>query len=240
MKGCWRVDEVGGHAINIPMCARYGTHMKFTSPYFRVHAAFIASPFPLTKWHEHHSFHQDKTRHTLASRQSHSDRQTVQTHSQADTQAGTQDRTAQPRTPSNSPIYLLSHRYYSHKAMSTNTESNFRNAFKSFGARGGVAAADATGSSSSDGTFGRASSWLGGVRNQVQGYVPVSLGGTPAQEEDWLGLSWFQRMAGFAICVAGGIACFMIAFFVGLPLFVIKPSKFATSFTLGSVLLMTR
>lgn len=32
----------------------------------------------------------------------------------------------------------------------------------------------------------------------------------------------------------------MIAFFVGLPLFLLKPSKFATSFTLGSILLMTR
>lgn len=47
-------------------------------------------------------------------------------------------------------------------------------------------------------------------------------------------------MAGFAICVAGGLACFMIAFFVGLPLLVIKPSKFATSFTLGSILFMAR
>ncbi|KAG0046891.1 protein transport protein sft2 [Gryganskiella cystojenkinii] len=124
--------------------------------------------------------------------------------------------------------------------MSSNTESNFRNAFKNFGARGGVAATDSTsGSSSTDGAFGRASSWLGGVRTQVQGYVPVSLGGTPQQEEDWLGLSWFQRMAGFAICVAGGLACFMIAFFVGLPLLLVSPSKFATSFTLGSLLLMT-
>ncbi|KAG0248533.1 protein transport protein sft2 [Mortierella polycephala] len=120
--------------------------------------------------------------------------------------------------------------------MSSNTESNFRNAFKSFGARGGVAATD--GATSSDGAFSRASDWFGGVRNQVSGYVPVALGGAPAQEEDWLGLSWFQRMAGFAICVAGGLACFMIAFFVGLPLLVIKPSKFATSFTLGSILLM--
>lgn len=48
-------------------------------------------------------------------------------------------------------------------------------------------------------------------------------------------------MAGFAICVAGGVACFMIAFFVGLPLLMLlQPSKFATSFTLGSILLMTR
>ena len=47
-------------------------------------------------------------------------------------------------------------------------------------------------------------------------------------------------MAGFAICVAGGLACFMISFFVGVPLLWIKPSKFATSFTLGSILLMAR
>ncbi|KAF9907787.1 protein transport protein sft2 [Lobosporangium transversale] len=123
--------------------------------------------------------------------------------------------------------------------MSSNAESNFRNAFKNFGARGGVAAADNSASSGSGGgALSRASDWFGGVRNQVSGYVPVSLGGTPQQEEDWLGLSWFQRMAGFAICVAGGVACFMIAFFVGLPLLLLKPSKFATSFTLGSILLM--
>ncbi|KAF8936338.1 SFT2-domain-containing protein [Dissophora ornata] len=126
--------------------------------------------------------------------------------------------------------------------MSTNTaESNFRNAFQSFGARGGVAATDTTGAGTTGGAFGRASDWFGGLRSQVVGYVPVSLGGTGGQpqEEDWLGLTWFQRMAGFALCVAGGVACFMIAFFVGLPMFVISPSKFATSFTLGSILLMT-
>ncbi|KAF9209018.1 protein transport protein sft2 [Haplosporangium sp. Z 27] len=122
--------------------------------------------------------------------------------------------------------------------MSNNAESNFRNAFKNFGARGGVSATD-NATSSSGGSLGQASNWFGNVRNQVSGYVPVSLGGTSQpQEEDWLGLSWFQRMAGFAICVAGGLACFMIAFFVGLPLLLLKPSKFATSFTLGSILLM--
>ncbi|KAF9307040.1 protein transport protein sft2 [Mortierella antarctica] len=124
--------------------------------------------------------------------------------------------------------------------MSTNTESNFRNAFKSFGARGGVAAAD-NATSGPGGAFGQASNWFSGVRTQVSGYVPVSLGGGGGapQEEDWLGLTWFQRMAGFAICVAGGVACFMVAFFVGLPLLVLNPAKFATSFTFGSLLLMT-
>ncbi|KFH62325.1 hypothetical protein MVEG_11536 [Podila verticillata NRRL 6337] len=123
--------------------------------------------------------------------------------------------------------------------MSTTSENNFRNAFKSFGARGGVAASD-NATSGPGGAFDQASTWFSGVRNQVSGYVPVSLGGgTQPQEEDWLGLSWFQRMAGFAICVAGGVACFMIAFFIGLPLLLLNPAKFATSFTFGSLLLMT-
>ncbi|KAF9420908.1 protein transport protein sft2 [Podila epigama] len=125
--------------------------------------------------------------------------------------------------------------------MSSNTENNFRNAFKSFGARGGVAAGDAS-TSGPGGAFGQASTWFSGVRTQVSGYVPVSLGGnggnSQPQEEDFLGLTWFQRMAGFAIFVAGGIACFMIAFFVGLPLLAFNPGKFATSFTFGSILIM--
>ncbi|KAF9027685.1 protein transport protein sft2 [Haplosporangium bisporale] len=105
--------------------------------------------------------------------------------------------------------------------MSTTSENNFRNAFKSFGARGGVAASD-NATSGPGGAFDQASTWFSGVRNQVSGYVPVSLGGgTQPQEEDWLGLSWFQ------------------AFFIGLPLLLLNPAKFATSFTFGSLLLMT-
>ncbi|KAF9200655.1 hypothetical protein BGZ49_009100 [Haplosporangium sp. Z 27] len=80
--------------------------------------------------------------------------------------------------------------------MTSNTESNFRAAFQSFGARGGVSATDdaANSGSGSGSAFDRASSWFGGVRNQVAGYVPVSLGGGGGQpqEEDWLGLTWFQ------------------------------------------------
>ena len=77
--------------------------------------------------------------------------------------------------------------------MSNSAESNFRNAFKNFGARGGVAAAESS-TTTSGGSFGRASDWFGGVRNQMSGYVPVALGGTPQPppEEDWLGLTWFQ------------------------------------------------
>ncbi|KAF9973293.1 hypothetical protein BGZ73_003464 [Actinomortierella ambigua] len=124
--------------------------------------------------------------------------------------------------------------------MSNSAESNFRNAFKNFGARGGISVTDSA-PASDGGAFSRASDWFGGVRNQVSGYVPVSLGGSSGQqqEEDFFGLTWFQRMAGFAICALGGIACFAIAIFLGLPaLFILKPGKFATSFTFGSILMI--
>ncbi|KAF9206382.1 hypothetical protein BGZ59_011690 [Podila verticillata] len=125
----------------------------------------------------------------------------------------------------------------------SNPESSFRNAFKNFGARSGVSAGASgvsnTSRSTTSGFGGRASNWFGGVQNQVSGYVPVSLGGSQQPvEESWLDLTWFQRMAGFSICIAGGLACFMIAFFVGIPLIVGRPSKFAVSFTLGSLLWM--
>ncbi|KAG0018498.1 hypothetical protein BGZ82_000420 [Podila clonocystis] len=97
----------------------------------------------------------------------------------------------------------------------SNTESSFRNAFKNFGARGGVSVGangvSGTSRPGPSGFGGRASSWFGGVRSQVSGYVPVSLGGSQQPvEESWLDLTWFQRMTGFGICLAGGLACFMI------------------------------
>ncbi|KAG0239764.1 hypothetical protein BGW41_007479 [Actinomortierella wolfii] len=77
--------------------------------------------------------------------------------------------------------------------MSNSAENNFRNAFKNFGARGGISVTDSSPASSGS-AFSRASDWFGGVRNQVSGYVPVSLGGTGGQqqEEDFFGLTWFQ------------------------------------------------
>ncbi|KAG0029533.1 hypothetical protein BGZ81_003640 [Podila clonocystis] len=125
----------------------------------------------------------------------------------------------------------------------SSTESSFRNAFKNFGARGGVSVGangvSGTSRPEASGFGGRASNWFGGVRSQVSGYVPVSFGGSQQPvEESWLDLTWFQRMTGFVICLAGGLACFMIAFFIGFPMFVLRPSKFAVSFTLGSLLWM--
>jgi hypothetical protein len=54
-------------------------------------------------------------------------------------------------------------------------------------------------------------------------------------------ISWHicgWRLAGFAICLLGAAACFAIAFFIHLPMFAFRPHKFATSITLGSILVM--
>jgi hypothetical protein len=40
------------------------------------------------------------------------------------------------------------------------------------------------------------------------------------------------------MCLLGAAACFAIAFFIHLPLFALRPAKFATSITLGSILVM--
>lgn len=40
------------------------------------------------------------------------------------------------------------------------------------------------------------------------------------------------------MCILGAAACFAIAFFIHLPFFALRPAKFATSITLGSILVM--
>jgi len=51
-------------------------------------------------------------------------------------------------------------------------------------------------------------------------------------------LSRWERLVGFVMCLLGAAACFAIAFFIHLPLFALRPAKFATSITLGSILVM--
>jgi len=51
-------------------------------------------------------------------------------------------------------------------------------------------------------------------------------------------LSRWERFIGFLVCVLGAVACFLISFFIGLPFLAVKPSKFAVSFSLGSLLFM--
>ncbi|RKP10090.1 Got1/Sft2-like family-domain-containing protein [Thamnocephalis sphaerospora] len=71
------------------------------------------------------------------------------------------------------------------------------------------------------------------VSNRLQGFTPL---GEP-QDESWFGLTRWQRMVGFVICMATGCIFFIVAFFT-LPWLIIAPRKFATSFTLGSIMVM--
>jgi len=58
------------------------------------------------------------------------------------------------------------------------------------------------------------------------------------EEEAYFALGRWERLVGFIMCLLGAAACFSIAFFIHLPFFAIRPSKFAVSISLGSLLVM--
>jgi len=51
-------------------------------------------------------------------------------------------------------------------------------------------------------------------------------------------LSRTERLKGFVVCIILSLLFFALAFFVGLPMVVFAPAKFAFSFTLGSICFM--
>lgn len=51
-------------------------------------------------------------------------------------------------------------------------------------------------------------------------------------------LSRTERLKGFVVCIILSMVFFFLAFFIGLPMVVLAPSKFALSFTLGSICFM--
>ncbi|TPX34007.1 hypothetical protein SmJEL517_g03246 [Synchytrium microbalum] len=75
---------------------------------------------------------------------------------------------------------------------------------------------------------------LGGFRDRLNGLT----GAQETSDVDWFGLSLTQRLVGFGVCLLLAAICFLLAFFVGLPLMVISPSKFAVPYTFGSILAM--
>ncbi|GAA5914593.1 uncharacterized protein JCM6883_004432 [Sporobolomyces salmoneus] len=68
--------------------------------------------------------------------------------------------------------------------------------------------------------------------------IPLRSNDRSNEEEAYFALSRWERFLGFLICTLGAGACFMLSFFVGLPLLAVKPRKFAVSFSLGSILFM--
>ncbi|KAF8878282.1 ER-to-golgi vesicle protein transport Sft2 [Gymnopilus junonius] len=74
--------------------------------------------------------------------------------------------------------------------------------------------------------------------NAVAGdYIPLRSSEQSNEEEAWFALSRWERLLGFGGCLIGAAICFFVAF-ITLPLIVVKPAKFALSFSLGSILVM--
>ncbi|KAI8815608.1 Got1/Sft2-like family-domain-containing protein [Fimicolochytrium jonesii] len=132
-----------------------------------------------------------------------------------------------------------------------NAEQNFRESLRSFNASGGGrAAAPPGGGFSFSSAFGGSAgarpvatatdpageSLLGGFRTRTQSaWTNLGWGGGP-QEMELFGLTRWQRLVGCVVCLGLAVFCFFIAFFLGLPVLPLSPHKFASLFTLGSIL----
>ncbi|KAI8910705.1 Got1/Sft2-like family-domain-containing protein [Powellomyces hirtus] len=124
-------------------------------------------------------------------------------------------------------------------------EQSFRESLRSFNASSNTRSGGIPGSSgipSAGFSFGPHSdpaseSLLGSFRTRTQNaFSGMGWGGQ--QQEELFGLTRMQRLIGFIVCLGLGIFCFMVAFFT-LPMLAIRPAKFATLYTLGSILSLT-
>ncbi|KAJ3505731.1 hypothetical protein NMY22_g17480 [Coprinellus aureogranulatus] len=68
-------------------------------------------------------------------------------------------------------------------------------------------------------------------------YIPLRSSEQSSEEQAWFALSRWERLLGFGGCLLGAAVCFFVSFMT-LPLLVLKPAKFALSFSLGSFLVM--
>ncbi|KAI0744752.1 ER-to-golgi vesicle protein transport Sft2 [Earliella scabrosa] len=69
------------------------------------------------------------------------------------------------------------------------------------------------------------------------GYIPLRSGERTNEEEAYFALSRWERLLGFGACLIGAAVCFFVAFLT-IPVIALRPSKFALSFSLGSLLVM--
>jgi hypothetical protein len=87
----------------------------------------------------------------------------------------------------------------------------------------------------SQGFLDQATNWL----ETVQKTVVDSTGLAQPQETTLFGLSYQTRFKGFVATVMLSGFFFFMAFIIGLPVVVIRPSKFALCFTVGSIMYMS-
>ncbi|KAG9307329.1 hypothetical protein G9A89_017157 [Geosiphon pyriformis] len=79
------------------------------------------------------------------------------------------------------------------------------------------------------------SNFFGSVSNRVQGYNPLN---NTQEEDEWFTLTRWQRLTGFGVCLLAAALCFLIAFLT-IPLLALKPRKFAVTYTMGSLFVLT-
>ncbi|KAJ3146117.1 Vesicle transport protein [Geranomyces variabilis] len=136
-------------------------------------------------------------------------------------------------------------------------EQSFRESLRSFNASTGgraPAAASPSAGFSFGPHFGRGApgvaqpgasdpaseSLLGSFRTRTQNAFSGIGGGIwgGQQQEELFGLTRWQRLVGFIVCLALGVFCFFIAF-ITIPYLALRPAKFATLYTMGSILSLT-
>ncbi|KAI3612775.1 golgi traffic protein [Moniliophthora roreri] len=114
--------------------------------------------------------------------------------------------------------------------MASSTEQNFRSNLSQFAWARGVTD-DSAQHSQQPAQSGNAFSRF---YNTVAGdYVPLRSSERSNEEEAWFALSRWERLLGFGACLVGAAVCFFVAF-----LTMMRPSKFALAFSLGSLLVM--
>ncbi|KAJ3729173.1 Got1/Sft2-like family-domain-containing protein [Lentinula guzmanii] len=110
----------------------------------------------------------------------------------------------------------------------SSTEQNFRNNLSQFAWTRGTSddSQRSQQQSQSGNPFAR-------FYNAVAGdYIPLRSNERSNEDEAWLALSRWERLLGFGACLLGAAVCFFVAFITML-----RPSKFALAFSLGSLLL---
>ncbi|KAJ3868485.1 Got1/Sft2-like family-domain-containing protein [Lentinula edodes] len=115
----------------------------------------------------------------------------------------------------------------------SSTEQNFRNNLSQFAwARGSTN--DSQPSQQQQSQPGQSGNPFARFYNAVAGdYIPLRSNERSNEDEAWLALSRWERLLGFGACLLGAAVCFFVAFITML-----RPSKFALSFSLGSLLVM--
>ncbi|KXN69240.1 SFT2-domain-containing protein [Conidiobolus coronatus NRRL 28638] len=126
--------------------------------------------------------------------------------------------------------------------MSSSSEQNFKNllnksSFRTNSGSGVGGSSSSTGGSTfsnwSNKFTSSTSTLFSNISNQAQGYMPVTTN-QPPQEPSWFSLTLWQRWTGFGMCVLAGALLFLLSF-LNLTVFIVKPRKFALSFSFGSL-----